>query len=636
MAVPALRIPMGLDTETFKRNIEEAKSKTAEVTEFITRQFAKQQLKPLIDVGQFTALTAVGVPAAQSMARSLAPVAAGALAVFAAFELVTGVVRSAREQIALMVEIADKAANFNVSPQFLQQFEGVSRNLKVTIEDLDGALQQAFRATRDVTPIDLSKFETANERITQIEFALRVYNDQLARAANTRLEGLVLFRDADNQEQKVRAVLTAMVELERIGQRAAALDIGEKMFGFGLVDRIRQGKTSADEILGTMEKLRASQDGLFSNELVRRAKDVDDELQKAEDRLSRALKPAWDDIASIVLTIKGYWADVVDLIAKAVEYVNSFGGSSQKAIPAVTVADNKPSRGTGAAPTRRATDSASGRDAFTSAVENIEKRIATLRADTAATFQNAAAQAQLRAEFQELTALKRVDGGVTQEQINAYEQFRKTMTASEALMASNIRLTKEQEAAFLNSSHGIRQATKDYYEAQDQLQKLNSASAQIGSALSASFADAVVEGRNLNEVMSNLLNTFAKMAINSTFSSIFNPPSSGGLSPFAGLLKGFGIPGFAGGTDYAPGGLAWVGERGPELVNLPRGARVIPNDVVRGGGGAMSISYAPQIDARGASVEAVARLEQMMMRDRAEFATRVVRTVQQARGARAL
>ncbi len=34
---------------------------------------------------------------------------------------------------------------------------------------------------------------------------------------------------------------------------------------------------------------------------------------------------------------------------------------------------------------------------------------------------------------------------------------------------------------------------------------------------------------------------------------------------------------FAGGTDSAPGGMALVGEKGPEIVNLPRGAQVIPN-----------------------------------------------------------
>lgn len=32
------------------------------------------------------------------------------------------------------------------------------------------------------------------------------------------------------------------------------------------------------------------------------------------------------------------------------------------------------------------------------------------------------------------------------------------------------------------------------------------------------------------------------------------------------------------GTDYWRGGLTWVGEKGPELVNLPRGSQVIPND----------------------------------------------------------
>ena len=37
------------------------------------------------------------------------------------------------------------------------------------------------------------------------------------------------------------------------------------------------------------------------------------------------------------------------------------------------------------------------------------------------------------------------------------------------------------------------------------------------------------------------------------------------------------VRGYAGGTPYAPGGMALVGEMGPELVNLPRGSQVIPN-----------------------------------------------------------
>lgn len=54
----------------------------------------------------------------------------------------------------------------------------------------------------------------------------------------------------------------------------------------------------------------------------------------------------------------------------------------------------------------------------------------------------------------------------------------------------------------------------------------------------------------------------------------------GGVLQIAGTVfggGGGGIPGFANGTSFAPGGLAMVGERGPELVNLPRGSQVFSN-----------------------------------------------------------
>ena len=51
-----------------------------------------------------------------------------------------------------------------------------------------------------------------------------------------------------------------------------------------------------------------------------------------------------------------------------------------------------------------------------------------------------------------------------------------------------------------------------------------------------------------------------------------------GSSVVAGGLMNFIFPHHAEGTNYAPGGLSLVGERGPELVNLPRGSQVIPNN----------------------------------------------------------
>lgn len=56
------------------------------------------------------------------------------------------------------------------------------------------------------------------------------------------------------------------------------------------------------------------------------------------------------------------------------------------------------------------------------------------------------------------------------------------------------------------------------------------------------------------------------------------------------------VPAFANGTNFAPGGLALVGERGPELVNLPRGSRVTPNNELGGMGGIAQIVPSPYFD----------------------------------------
>jgi hypothetical protein len=42
-------------------------------------------------------------------------------------------------------------------------------------------------------------------------------------------------------------------------------------------------------------------------------------------------------------------------------------------------------------------------------------------------------------------------------------------------------------------------------------------------------------------------------------------------------MSGINIPGFKTGTRNAPGGMAWVGEEGPELMYVPKGASIIPN-----------------------------------------------------------
>lgn len=80
--------------------------------------------------------------------------------------------------------------------------------------------------------------------------------------------------------------------------------------------------------------------------------------------------------------------------------------------------------------------------------------------------------------------------------------------------------------------------------------------------------------------------------------AIFSLFGLGGGASFSKLFNQFsGIPKFAGGVNNFGGGLAIVGERGPELVSLPRGSNVIPNNQIVGGGSTQVVI--PQVVVRG-------------------------------------
>ena len=226
-------------------------------------------------------------------------------------------------------------------------------------------------------------------------------------------------------------------------------------------------------------------------------------------------------------------------------------------------------------------------------------------------------------------AAMQADAATVGESAGAQEEFRVQMLLSVKAAEANKDMTLELNDAIAAQATRAAQAKQALAENQFQLQKMNAASQTVGQALSSSFTDAIVEGKKLNEVFADLIKTLEKAALNSLIMSFFTPGAGQSQSWFSSIL-----PKFAEGTSSAPGGMAVVGEKGPELVNLPRGSQVIPNSVARGMGVGGSIVYSPAIDARGASVDAVARLAQILAEDRASFANRTVATIQQARRGR--
>lgn len=81
---------------------------------------------------------------------------------------------------------------------------------------------------------------------------------------------------------------------------------------------------------------------------------------------------------------------------------------------------------------------------------------------------------------------------------------------------------------------------------------------------------------SLIKTLQDYLAKLAALAVVSAILNVLVPGSGAAVGALTNLRKFVGVPGYANGTMNAPGGLSLVGERGPELVNLPRGAQVLP------------------------------------------------------------
>jgi len=95
-----------------------------------------------------------------------------------------------------------------------------------------------------------------------------------------------------------------------------------------------------------------------------------------------------------------------------------------------------------------------------------------------------------------------------------------------------------------------------------------------GAKSAAAAAEAAAQAELTGTALTSAYSTAAAMASVASFGAA-DIAGTTGLTTTVAAAKG--MTGFADGTDSAPGGWAVVGERGRELVNLPRGSQVIPN-----------------------------------------------------------
>lgn len=122
--------------------------------------------------------------------------------------------------------------------------------------------------------------------------------------------------------------------------------------------------------------------------------------------------------------------------------------------------------------------------------------------------------------------------------------------------------------------------------------------------IKAMFADWAAQAVDLGEGLINSVIGGIKSAASNLADMVSNAVGDA-VSAGKKALHDAGVPGFAGGVENFGGGLALVGERGPELIALPRGSSVYPAGQTRqmlagGAGGGMVLNFT--IDARGSQM----------------------------------
>ncbi|MBT9387018.1 phage tail tape measure protein [Pseudooceanicola sp. CBS1P-1] len=144
--------------------------------------------------------------------------------------------------------------------------------------------------------------------------------------------------------------------------------------------------------------------------------------------------------------------------------------------------------------------------------------------------------------------------------------------------AQTLAWQKLQEAGVAATS-ATGQQIAGLAEAITRMQQLKSATDSVREAGRNAFASLVTGAQSFTSVLSNLLASAATFFANKAFDSLWSAASGSSLTSGIGSLFKALVGAHANGTSNFAGGWTTVNERGGEILNLPSGTQIIPNDI---------------------------------------------------------
>ena len=252
-----------------------------------------------------TSVVGLLVGALRLIPNALLPIAAA----FAVFQVASAVIGKAYDDLQKLIDLGQKAQSLDVGAPFLKSFESLGKVIGATNEQMDQALSKASAFLKDSWGQD-------NNNLSKM---LNSISATGAAGANG-LQSTALADTATTLEERLKAGLAAMKELDALGLHLASIQVGEKVLGPETVERMRITGTSAEQLSAALQA--AAEKEVLKQEQVDRAL----QLNKNISDTKQAIADAWAvnfDFSAAATLLDGIWLRILQTVLSIVLAINS-------------------------------------------------------------------------------------------------------------------------------------------------------------------------------------------------------------------------------------------------------------------------------------------------------------------------
>ena len=252
-----------------------------------------------------TSVVGLLVGALRLIPNALLPIAAA----FAVFQVASAVIGKAYDDLQKLIDLGQKAQSLDVGAPFLKSFESLGKVIGATTEQMDQALSKASGFLKD-------SWGQNNNNLSKMLNSITATG---AAGANG-LQSTALADTATTLEERLKAGLAAMKELDTLGLHLASIQVGEKVLGPETVERMRITGTSAEQLSAALQA--AAEKEVLKQEQVDRAL----QLNKNISDTKQAIADAWAvnlDFSAAATLLDGIWLRILQTVLSIVLAINS-------------------------------------------------------------------------------------------------------------------------------------------------------------------------------------------------------------------------------------------------------------------------------------------------------------------------